>query len=208
MSNVNEALKIWDALKPMIDKEIEAKTRSCVRAKKMVVKTAPNGSTIGVIEPFDTSPLNIPYSSAVKDAQVGEAVWVQWFFGNSSTMMAIAYGDGDMPYETIYDSGDVQIDTTPSGTNQYIICRRIGNVVTLRIGDLNTSSTTRVNVATLPDGFRPTTTVYSVPGADSSKGCIEIGADGTVNIFSLSGEITYYNGTYLTYVTDNNLPST
>ena len=98
MSDVNEALKIWDALKPMIDKEIEAKTRSCVRAKKMVVKTPPNGSTIGVIEPYESSAVNIPYSSAVKDAEAGEAVWVQWFFGNASTMMAIAYGDGDMPY--------------------------------------------------------------------------------------------------------------
>lgn len=98
MSNVTEALKIWDALKPMIDKEIEAKTRSCVRAKKMVVKTPPNGSTIGVIEPYEANAINVPYSSAVKDAQAGESVWVQWFFGNASTMMAIAYGDGDMPY--------------------------------------------------------------------------------------------------------------
>lgn len=115
MSNVTEALKIWDALKPMIDKEIEAKTRSCVRAKKMVVKTAPNGSTIGVIEPFDTSPLNIPYSSAVKDAQVGEAVWVQWFFGNSSTMMAIAYGDGDMPYALATENFALVLDLPTSG---------------------------------------------------------------------------------------------
>ena len=60
MSGVNEALKIWDALKPMIDKEIEAKTRSCVRAKKMVVKTPPNGTTIGVIEPYETNAINIP----------------------------------------------------------------------------------------------------------------------------------------------------
>ena len=103
MSDVNEALKIWDALKPMIDKEIEAKTRSCVRAKKMVVKTPPNGTTIGVIEPYETNAINIPYSSAVKDVEAGEAVWVQWFFGNASTMMAIAHGDGDMPFATVLD---------------------------------------------------------------------------------------------------------
>lgn len=94
MDDTNEALKIWDALKPMVDREIKERTASCIRSKKMTVTSAPNGTTIGVCEPFDTVTYNIPYSSAVKGAQVGDAVWVQWYFDNASTMIAVCYGDG------------------------------------------------------------------------------------------------------------------
>lgn len=94
MDDTNEALKIWEALKPMVDREIKEKTASCIRSKKMTVTSAPNGSTIGVCEPFDTVSYNIPYSSAVKGASVGDAVWVQWYFDNASTMIAVCYGDG------------------------------------------------------------------------------------------------------------------
>lgn len=94
MDDTNEALKIWDALKPMVDREIKERTASCIRSKKMTVISAPNGTTIGVCEPFDTVSYNIPYSSAVNGAQVGDAVWVQWYFDNASTMIAVCYGDG------------------------------------------------------------------------------------------------------------------
>lgn len=46
MSNTDEALKIWSAIRPMIDHEIDVKTRSCVRARKMTVKS----ETLGMPE--------------------------------------------------------------------------------------------------------------------------------------------------------------
>lgn len=98
MDDTNEALKIWEALRPMVDREIKERTASCIRSKKMTVTSAPNGSTIGVCEPFDTVSYNIPYSSAVKGASVGDAVWVQWYFDNASTMIAVAYGNGKNAY--------------------------------------------------------------------------------------------------------------
>ena len=169
MSDVNEALKIWDALKPMIDKEIEAKTRSCVRAKKMVVKTPPNGSTIGVIEPYEANAINIPYSSAVKDAEAGEAVWVQWFFGNASTMMAIAYGDGDMPYalatENFVRVLDLPTNGYTSDSNKYtfpadgfctILGGNNGQTVVLYSADY-TSSNESVSMSV------PTGALYTLP---------------------------------------------
>ena len=96
-SNTNEALKIWDALKPMIDKEIEAKTRSCIRAKKMLVTTAPNGTVIGVAEPFGEE-IMIPYSSSLSDAQVNDAVWVWYYFNNASTMIAMTTGESQFSF--------------------------------------------------------------------------------------------------------------
>ena len=94
LDDTNEALKIWGALKPMIDAEIAEKTTSCVRSKKMNVVSAPSGTTIGVCEPFDTKIYHIPYVSSLAKASVGDTVWVKWYFNNASTMIATSYGDG------------------------------------------------------------------------------------------------------------------
>ena len=95
MSNTDEALKIWKALKPMIDQEIEKKTRSCIRAKKMTVTTSPNGSIIGVSDPWGDE-IFIPYSSAISGVRHGDAVWVWYFCNNASTMIAMASGNGQI----------------------------------------------------------------------------------------------------------------
>lgn len=125
MPDTNEALKIWSALRPMIDAEIDQKTRSCVRTKKMLVKTAPNGSTIGVAEPFDTSVIQIPYSSAVADANVGDAVWVQWYFNNASTMLAISYGDGASDLSS--DVSQLQVDLSSVSGNVSTLQSKLNN---------------------------------------------------------------------------------
>lgn len=95
MSDTAEALKVWDALKPMIDKEIERRTRSCVRAKKMVVTAAPTNGLVGVAEPFGNE-MMLPYSSTLTGLTVGDAVWVVYYFNNASTMIVMAKGDGQM----------------------------------------------------------------------------------------------------------------
>lgn len=90
-----EAQKIWNALVPLIDNEINIQTRAMIRAKKMTVITPPNGSTVGVAEPFGKT-LNIPYSSAISTVVAGDAVWVWNYFTNASTMIAMATGDGQI----------------------------------------------------------------------------------------------------------------
>lgn len=95
MSATEEALKIWNALKPMVNRQIEDKTRSCVRAKKMSVTTAPSGGLVGVTEPF-CDEIFVPYSSALSDLKVGDAVWVWYFFNNASTMIVLSRGNGQI----------------------------------------------------------------------------------------------------------------
>ena len=90
-----EAQKIWNALRVMVDKEIDKRTASCVRSRKMTVMAAPNGSTIGVAEPFGET-VYIPYSSTLANAKVGDSVWVDWKFNNASTMVAMATGEGQI----------------------------------------------------------------------------------------------------------------
>lgn len=93
MNDTAEALKVWDALKPMIDKEIERQTRSCVRAKKMTVTRRANGETIGVAEPYGEE-VEIPYNSGLAGSRVGIPLWVYWYFNNASTMVAFTNGSG------------------------------------------------------------------------------------------------------------------
>lgn len=90
-----EAQKIWNALRVMVDQEIDKRTASCVRSRKMTVMSAPNGHTVGVSEPFGQT-INIPYSSALANVKVGDTVWVDWKFDNASTMVAMSTGDGQI----------------------------------------------------------------------------------------------------------------
>lgn len=121
MNNTKEALEIWSALKPMIVKTIDERTKSCIRSKKMRVITAPNGSTIGVREPFDTVTYNIPYSSSLTGAVVGDTVWVQWYYDNASTMIAMSFGDGDTGFypECGWNMGNDLNNATTPGVYSY-----------------------------------------------------------------------------------------
>ena len=92
-NSTDEAQKIWKAFQPLVDAEIRKQTKSCVRAKKMSVTVAPNGQTVGVCEPYGLT-IQIPYSSMLSNLQVGDTVWVYWYFGSASTMIAMTTGEG------------------------------------------------------------------------------------------------------------------
>ena len=88
----SEAVKIVNALKPVIKAWNDEWNRNCVRAKKMTVKTAPNGSTIGVIDAFSPNVMNIPYSTGIETAVVGDTVWCVWMCDNMQTLVAMWTG--------------------------------------------------------------------------------------------------------------------
>lgn len=176
MSSTDEALKIWNALKPMIYREIEAKTRSCVRAKKMTVTTAPDGSVIGVTESYGAE-LFVPYLSALSGASAGDSVWVWYFYNNASTMIAMAFGNGQIPSDsmtvvnvegtepeisaesnTLYMCGEVtSVSFTPPASGVAEIIFTSGGTA---------ASLTLPETVLLPDGFDPsaleTDTIYEI----------------------------------------------
>lgn len=89
MADLNkQALDMWNAMKPMIDKEIENKTRSMVQRRKAKVTTAPNGSVIGVTEAFGPE-MSIPYISSMSSAQVGDVVWVEFMYGATNSFVSM-----------------------------------------------------------------------------------------------------------------------
>ena len=80
-----EALAMWNAMKPIIDKEIERRTAGMVQRRKAVVSTAPASGVIGVKESFSTE-IFIPYSSALSSATVGTPVWIEFAYGMNNAV--------------------------------------------------------------------------------------------------------------------------
>ena len=82
-----ESLEIWNALKPMIDKEIEQKTRPMLQRRKAKVTTAPSlaTNTIGVTEPF-TQEIFIPFTTNLISASVGDYIWFEFAYGATNAV--------------------------------------------------------------------------------------------------------------------------
>lgn len=91
-----EAVSIWRQLEPMIRSAAETATKSCIRMKKLTVVTAPNGTTMGVMQPNDTQVFDIPYVAALSGVPVGTVVLGIYFYGMSN-LIAVSLGDGQIP---------------------------------------------------------------------------------------------------------------
>ena len=195
MSDTNEALKIWSSLQPMIDRRIAEKTKSCIRSKKMIVVKAPNGSTIGVRDPMDTAVINIPYSSGLTYAKVGDSVWVQWYYDNASTMIAMYYGGGNSDMDIVIKSVNSKNGTWLSAADTYInssyrtfVVQRRGYFVVVKVAfQLTGSATTSgfVQIGTLPENLRPDTSYQSqVPIQNSTTSVtLQITQEGVLSLY-------------------------
>lgn len=88
-----EALKIAKNLTPIIEQVTYRMTENCMRSKLYTVSSVPSGGKIGVKDAFDEVEMQVPYSSALSKARVGDAVWCVWMGSNQSTMVAMWEGD-------------------------------------------------------------------------------------------------------------------
>jgi len=82
-----EVQAIKKALEPWVRQLIDSATRNCVRRRTVIVATAPNGSTMGVQEPFDTAVMDVPYLASAAGAQVGDTVTIEWVYGLSNAVV-------------------------------------------------------------------------------------------------------------------------
>lgn len=96
---LEEALSFWNAIKGKVREAIREDTRNAVRMERYDVTTAPNGTKIGVSQPFGDE-IFVPYSAEVANAQVGDTVLLVWW-NSLSTAKAYYFGDG-------YNGGAVQ----------------------------------------------------------------------------------------------------
>ena len=94
-SETNEAVAIAAALRPTVDEWERESSRSCVRMKKMTIASPYDGAThmIGVREAFASDALHVSCVPGMRGALVGSPVWVQWLYGDKSTMCVVGPGD-------------------------------------------------------------------------------------------------------------------
>ena len=93
----NVSLKIWDALRPMVDKEIENRTRNCARMETGVITTAYNSATktVGVTKSFSRE-IQLPVYSNLDTGKltVGTSVWVLVPYSSWSNAIVFMGGNG------------------------------------------------------------------------------------------------------------------
>lgn len=90
---LDEAKKFWDAISGKIKSLIKAETKNTLRVERYDVTTAPNGTKMGVTEPFGSTELMLPYSEEVRDVKVGDPVLVAWW-GSMSNAKVCYHADG------------------------------------------------------------------------------------------------------------------
>lgn len=96
MSDYNkEALSIWNSLKPIIEKEIDSRTRGMVQRRKAKVTTAPSmvTNTIGVTEPYGPE-MFLPFTSNIVSAVVGNLVWIEFAYGATNAVV-VSFASAD-----------------------------------------------------------------------------------------------------------------
>lgn len=94
----NVALKIWNAIEPLVNRKIEEQTRNCQRMKSMTVSTAYSAQTgvVGVTEAFGKE-IFLPVISTIDTGKltVGANVWVSMPYSSMSNAIVTMMGDGD-----------------------------------------------------------------------------------------------------------------
>lgn len=95
----NGTFRLWEKIKTLVDNEIDRRTRSCCRMKKMTVATAYNDSsqTVGVKEAFGKV-IGLPVYGGLDTSKlaVGIAVWVVIPHSSMSNAIVFMLGDGSI----------------------------------------------------------------------------------------------------------------
>lgn len=109
----NFALKIWDAIRPLVRREIRQNASGCTRMKNMMISTAYNAQTgvVGVLEPFGKEIL-LPVRDTVDKALLtaGTPVWVLMPDGDASNAVVSMLGNGNCGEPSVDLEGVVRYD--------------------------------------------------------------------------------------------------
>lgn len=89
---LNDVSEFARALEPLIRKIVDERTKNALRVERYEVSTDPDGSVMGVRQPFGTE-IFLPYSQQVANATEGDSVLVLWR-GSMSTAKVWCFGDG------------------------------------------------------------------------------------------------------------------
>lgn len=125
---LEEVKKVLAGIRKDTEKVIRSLTENHIRCERYDVTTAPNGSVIGVTQPYGTEELLIPYSWMCSNATVGDTVIVVWWNGLSNAqawfmgggwvdhLLSITPGGGGITVNgTLNVAGDVSMPGNVKG---------------------------------------------------------------------------------------------
>ena len=111
---ISEAKAFWDSISGKVKELIHAETNNSMRVQRYDVTTAPNGTVMGVTQPFGSNEVFLPYSIEVSEAKVGDTVLVAWWGSMSNARVYYyAYGYDGPTYlkQHTYTSGTHNLNT-------------------------------------------------------------------------------------------------
>lgn len=90
---ISEAKAFWDAIKGKVKSLVDSETENAMRLQRYDVTTAPDGTVMGVRQPFGNNEIFLPYSQEVASATVDDTVLVAWW-GSMSNAKVYYFADG------------------------------------------------------------------------------------------------------------------
>lgn len=117
-----DALEFWEAIAGKVKQTVRGMMEKSLQCERYDVTTAPDGSKIGVKQPFGSREIFIPYSAEVANAKVGDTVLVMWW-NSLSTAKAWYFGSGPAAsydglisrmLDVFYPIGSVYISSQPT----------------------------------------------------------------------------------------------
>lgn len=163
-----DLLSIYDAMRPLLDREIDSRTQSALRMKSMVVTTAYDSGTetVGVTEAFGNE-MQLPVFGGLDTTLLvkGVPVWVMMPYGSMSNAVVFTLGDmtglggggggGNTTYTFATGTTNGTFDVTPSDTGvvQSVPIYGLGSAAYTSSSDYATSGHGHSNATTSTAGF-------------------------------------------------------
>lgn len=115
---IAEAKAFWDAISGKVKSLVHKETENALRLQRYDVTTAPNGTVMGVTQPFGNNELFLPYSQEVAGAAVGDTVLVAWW-GSMSNAKVYYFAKGYEGAEVGPYASQVNITSGTADLNDY-----------------------------------------------------------------------------------------
>ena len=109
---ISEAKAFWDPISGKVKDQIQREMGNALQVQRYDVTTAPDGSVMGVTQPFGSNEIFLPYSKEVAGATVGDTVLVAWW-GSMSNARVYYFAKG---YEGTSVNGQTGAVTVPTPT--------------------------------------------------------------------------------------------
>lgn len=163
---ISEAKAFWDSISGKVKSLIRKETENAMRLQRYDVTTAPNGTVMGVRQPFGNNEIFLPYSQEVASATVGDTVLVAWW-GSMSNAKVYFFANG---YEGTAGAG-----LPPGGTAGQGLLKTGPDDYQAAWGDVVTSVNGQTGAVTVPEFYTQEITLNTTDWTDNQTKCFVIG---------------------------------